>query len=381
MSGLLQSFEGLNDPRFPTPRSLLSALRSLLCALHSSPASYPAPRRAQSMLPSSSAGAADMDRHPGADDLRAMAMEAGFDLAAVAPAGPSPRAAALRAWLAAGNQAGMTWMARTADRRIDPRVAWPGTGSFLVAGLSYFTAEPPPDLWNDPARGRVSRYAWGPDYHEVLGARLRGLAERIRRLAGLAQPPRVFVDTAAVLERDLAERAGLGFIGRNAQWIAPGLGSYAHIGGLALPWAADAAPPPPPAGTGCGRCRRCRDACPTGALAADRLVDARRCLSWLTLECRGPIPKDLQPRMGRWIAGCDACQEPCPWVRAKSRPAGASYLRFDADLHAPRLDAVLALDDAGFRERYHGTVLARTGLDRLRRNAAIAMANGRADRG
>lgn len=317
-----------------------------------------------------------MDRHPGTDDLRAMAMEAGFDLAAVAPAGPSPRAAALRDWLAAGRHAGMAWMARTADRRIDPRAAWPDAGSFLVAGLSYFTAEPPPGPWNDPSRGRVARYAWGPDYHDVLGARLRALAEAIRRRAGLAHPPRVFVDTAAVLERDLAERAGLGFIGRNAQWIAPGLGSYAHIGGLALPWAVDAAPPPLPAGGGCGRCRRCREACPTGALAADRVVDARRCISWLTLECREEIPADLQPLMGRWIAGCDACQEPCPWVRAKSRPAGVPYLRFDAELHAPRLDAVLALDEAGFRERYHGTVLARTGLERLKRNAAIAVANG-----
>lgn len=322
-----------------------------------------------------------MDRHPGADELRRMAAEAGFDLAAVAPAGPSPRAAALRDWLAAGRHADMAWMARSADRRIDPRVAWPEAKSYLVVGLSYFTEEPPEAVWNDRARGRVARYAWGPDYHDVIGARLRSLAETIRRAAGLARAPRVFVDTSAVLERDLAGRAGLGFIGRNAQWIAPGLGSCVHIGGLALPWFVEAAPPPPPSGAGCGRCRRCLAACPTGALVADRVVDARRCISWLTLECRGVIPAELQPRMGRWIAGCDACQEPCPWVRTKSRPAGVPYLRFDAELHAPRLDDILALDEAGFRARYRGTILARTGLARLQRNAAVAAANGAAGPG
>lgn len=318
-----------------------------------------------------------MDRHPGIDQLQALALEAGFDLAAFAPAGPSPRAGALQDWLAAGRHADMTWMVRSAARRIDPRVAWPETASFLIAGLSYFTEDPPPDVWNDVSRGRVARYAWGPDYHDVIGARLRALAERIRELAGLSHPPRVFVDTSAVLERDLAERAGLGFIGRNAQWIAPGLGSYVHIGGLALPWTVEAAPPPPSSGAGCGRCRRCRAACPTGALVADRTVDARRCVSWLTLECRGDIAPELRPLMGRWIAGCDACQEPCPWVRAKSRPAGVRHLAFDPDLHAPRLDDVLALDEAGFRARYGGTVLARTGLARLQRNARIAAENGR----
>lgn len=313
--------------------------------------------------------------HPRAEELRAMALDAGFDVAGVAPTGPSPRAPALCAWLAGGLHAGMAWMARTAARRIDPRVAWPEAASFLVAGLSYFTADPPADLWNDPSRGRVARYAWGPDYHDTVGARLRALAERIRLAAGMTRPPRLFVDTAAVLERDLAERAGLGFIGRNAQWIAPSLGSYVHIGGLALPWRVEDAGSPSPPGLGCGRCRRCLAACPTGALAAERTVDARRCISWLTLECRGEIPAGLRSSMGRWIAGCDACQEPCPWVRAKSRPAGVPYLRFDADLHAPRLADVLALDEAGFRERYDGSILARTGLARLQRNAALALAN------
>lgn len=314
--------------------------------------------------------------YPGADELRTMALEAGFDVAGVAPAGPSPRAASLRAWLAGGCHADMAWMARTADRRIDPRVAWPETASFLAVGLSYFTAEPPADLWNDPSRGRIARYAWGPDYHDTIGARLRVLAERIRLAAGMTRPPRIFVDTAPVLERDLAERAGLGFIGRNAQWIAPGLGSYVHAGGLALPWPVETPEAPSVRGRDCGRCRRCLAACPTGALAAERAVDARRCISWLTLECRGEVPDELKPLMGRWIAGCDACQEPCPWVRAKSRPAGVPYLRFDTDLHAPRLAEVLALDEAGFRARYHGSILARTGLARLQRNAAIALANG-----
>lgn len=303
-----------------------------------------------------------------------MAQEAGFDLAAPVAAAPSPCAGNLDAWLDAGCHADMECMKRTRDRRVDPRIAWPETSSFLVVGLSYFTEVPSPAVWDDPERGRIARFAWGPDYHDVIGSRLRHLSEAIRRTAGLARAPRFFVDTSAVMERDLAERAGLGFIGRNAQWISLEYGSYVHPAGVALPWTVEAPPPVPvPPRDGCGACRRCLDACPTGALRAPYVCDARRCLSWLTLESRGAIPSDLQPRMSRWIAGCDACQEPCPWTRVRSRPARVPYLEFISDAHAPRLRDVLEWGESAFLERYRGTVLHRVGLTRLQRNVSAIL--------
>lgn len=312
---------------------------------------------------------------PGFDRLEAMARETGFDFAGVVPAAPSPRAAAFRAWLDDGAHAGMTWIARDPERRSDPRLVWPEARTLLVVGVSCHAGDPSPDVWNDPLRGRVARYAWGPDYHDVLGGRLHALAEAIRRACGATVAPREFVDTRPVLERDAAERAGLGFIGRSAMFIHPQFGPLVLLGGLALPWAVEPTAAAWPRGTDCGRCRRCLPACPAGALTAELRVDARRCASYLTIEHRGPIPGGLGRGVGRNVFGCDACQEVCPWMRARRRPAQAPFLRFDAALHAPRLEELVGLDEAGFRARYAGTPVARAKRQGLVRNAVIALGN------
>ena len=310
------------------------------------------------------------------EDCVKRAEAAGFDAVGLIPAEPSPRAAEFSAWLAAGRQAGLAWLAREPERRVDPRRAWPPARSVLVVGVALAVETPPPEFWNDPLRGRVARFAWGPDYHEVMGARLAALAEDVRRAHGWTAPPWPFVDSRPVLERDLAARAGLGFIGKHAQLIHPAFGAYLLLGGLLLPADVPGAAPPPVT-DGCGDCTRCLAACPGGALGPPRTLDARRCVSYWTIEHRGPIPPDIASVLGRWVFGCDACQEVCPYPRAPAAPAKAPFLRFDADRHAPRLADWLALDEAAFQTRYEGTPLARAGAARLRRNAAAALGNSR----
>lgn len=309
-------------------------------------------------------------------DLTALALEAGFDFAGLAPAAPPPRAApALRAWLARGGAAGLDWMARDPEVRMDPRRWDPAARAVLVAGVSYFTGDPPPAFWDDPARGRVARFAWGPDYHDVLERRLDALAERIRALAGAAAPGRVFVDRRPVLERGLAEAAGLGACGRHTQFIHPVFGAMVFLGGLTLAFEpggeGEHPAPPDPCPAGCERCLR---ACPTGALAEVRHVAAARCVSCVTIEqARKEAPPAERPPTGRWLFGCDTCLEVCPRARPVAAPAAPRFLAFDPDLHAPRLEDVLAMEEDGFRRRYAGTAVARAGLRGLRRNAAAAL--------
>lgn len=323
-----------------------------------------------------------MSRFPTRSELEALASEEGFDAAGVAPAAPSSRAEAMRRWVAEGRHADMEWWARSLPARLNPGAAYPGTKSWLVVGASYVTSEPPPGLWLDPRRGRIARYAWGPDYHDVLRARAAALAERLRRLAALSVPPPVAVDTAPVPERELAERAGLGFIGHNTMLIRPGLGSWVHLAVLALPWEPHGGDEDRQAvaGGGCSECRRCMERCPTRALAHGPVLDARRCVAWMTVECRGDWPGDPAAGSGRWLVGCDECQECCPWNRpAMVRPSRRPWLRFEPELHTPPLDAAIFLNPAEFRQRYAGTVVGRIGWRRWIRNALAAAAHASED--
>lgn len=308
------------------------------------------------------------------EDCLRRAAVAGFEAVGLIPAEASPRAAEFHAWLVAGRWAGMTWLARDPEQRLDPRRAWPPARSVLMVGAALAADAPPPELWNDPLRGRVARFAWGPDYHEVMGARLAALAEDLRRAHGWTETPWPFVDSRPVLERDLAARAGLGFIGKHTQLIHPACGALLLLGGLLLP-ADFPGVAPPPVSDGCGDCNRCLAACPGGALGPPRTLDARRCVSYWTIEHRGPIPLEIVPALGNWVFGCDACQEACPYPRTPRSPPQAPFLRFDADLHAPRLADWLELGDDEFQARYAGTPLVRAGAARLRRNAAAALGN------
>jgi len=324
--------------------------------------------------------------------IRERAYALGFDLIGIAPASRAPHSDAYSVWVEAGYAAGMGYMQREPARRQDPRQVLPGARSVVVAGVSYFVSEPPADAWNDPSRGRIARYAWGLDYHEVMLPRLHELADFIGREAGQGVHYRAYVDTGPLLERDFAARAGLGFVGKNTCLISPLLGSYVFLGELLVDLELEYDPLPGSdsaaevrqwsardlsarkSGT-CGSCTRCLAICPTHAFPAPYVLDSNRCISYLTIELKGSIPPELRPLMGSWIFGCDECQSVCPWPRRFSRPARQPFLRFDPDSCAPRLLDLIGLDEAGFRRRFAGTPVLRARRRGLLRNVAVALGN------
>jgi epoxyqueuosine reductase len=314
------------------------------------------------------------------DHLRTRALEAGFDLAGAAPLDPTVDGGAFLRWLEQGMHAGMGWMARpdAVAKRLDPRRILPGAASILMVGLSYEAAGPALRDLRDPRRGRIARYAWGLDYHDVLTPALRALGET------LAKETRAYVDPGPILERAWAERCGLGFIGRNTCLIHPKLGSYVFLGAVLLGEEVEPEPEPRrPIGGGCGGCTRCLTACPTGALPQPGVLDARRCISYLTIEHKGEIPAELQSLMGNWVFGCDDCQDVCPYVKRFSQPSDSPLARqlrgrdrAVLEHAAPLLEDLLALDQAGFDTRFGHTPVARTKLSGLLRNARVAAGNG-----
>lgn len=321
--------------------------------------------------------------------IKEKAYDLGFDLIGVAPADQAPHAEAYRRWLANNYQAEMRWLARDPQRREDPRLVLSGAQAVVVVGLSYFILNPPPDLWNDPARGRIARYAWGLDYHDLMLPRLRELAEFIAKISGQALSQRTYVDTGPILERDFGAQAGLGFIGKNTLLISPKMGSYLFLGEILLNLELDYDPPAPdggaschvdPPGTSkrrgtCGNCTRCLEICPTHAFPAPYILDSNLCISYLTIEHKGTIPKHLRPLMGNWIFGCDECQEICPWVRRFAQPTRAEFLGYDPEQAAPKLTELMQLDEAGFGIRFKDTPLNRPKRRGLLRNVAVALGN------
>jgi epoxyqueuosine reductase len=316
--------------------------------------------------------------------LLSRAHDLGFDLAAVVPAAPPTTMSHYRAWIGSGYHGDMAYLARpdAMDRRGDLQRILPGVRSVLAVGTGH-PAPLPAELANDPARGIVARYAWQRDYHGEMEERLERLA---RWIAGeLARPLgwRVYVDTGPILERELARQAGLGFIGKHTNLIHPRLGSWLLLGELLL--AIDLEPglsvlgrsadPEGPRQIACGRCTRCLDVCPTRALVAPYVLDARRCISYLTIESKGPIPYDLRPLIGNHIFGCDLCQEVCPWNLRFGQSAPHPPPLADADAMAPRLSELANLDRDGFRRRFDGTSLLRAKRRGLLRNVAVALGN------
>ena len=323
--------------------------------------------------------------------IKEKAHSLGFDLIGIAPATRAPHADAYRRWLNQNYHARMNWLARDPHRREDPRQVVAGARSVVVVGVSYFVLDPPPDLWHDPARGRIARYAWGLDYHDVMLPRLRDLGDFIEQETGRSLSQRAYVDTGPVLERDFAAQAGIGFIGKNTLLINPTMGSYLFLGEVLVDVELDYDPPATDGGAGCrsgppgeskragtcGNCTRCLEICPTHALPAPYILDSNLCISYLTIELKGSIPVALRPRLGNWIYGCDACQEICPWVRryAPHRPMRDPFLHYDPELAAPKLVDLMALDEAGFRWRFKGSPVIRTKRRGLLRNVAVALGN------
>jgi epoxyqueuosine reductase len=232
----------------------------------------------------------------------------------------------------------------------------------------------PEETLSDPARGRIASYAWGLDYHDVITPRLEAMARWLQAESGRALSQRVYVDTGAILERSHAHEAGLGFYGKNTMVIHPRRGSYFFLGELLTNLEFDTYDAPGRA-TLCGTCTRCLAACPTNAFPRPYVLDARRCISYLTIEHKGWIDRELRSRMGNWVFGCDVCQDVCPFQRFAPEMGEAVFQSHDIDRTAPPLLDLLALDDAGFHARFAGSPVARIGRGRLTRNACIAAGN------
>jgi epoxyqueuosine reductase len=301
------------------------------------------------------------------DHLKNRAHELGFELAGIAPATSADSFDRLRTWLDHELAGEMDYMHRHAEARRHPSSVLPQVRSVVMLGMSYN----PGVTHEKPGGGRVARYAWGDDYHRVLRERLNRLLEWVQgEVPGCRG--RGVVDTAPLLERDFARRAGLGWFGKNTMLLNKRLGSYLFLGALLLDL--ELRPDPVPETSHCGTCTACLDACPTKAFLGPGWLDARRCISYLTIELRGPIPSDLREPMGDWLFGCDICQEVCPWNR-KALPGHEPALGPRIDLVSLDPAELLGLSEDEFRQRFRGTALMRTKRRGLLRNAAIVLGN------
>jgi epoxyqueuosine reductase len=302
--------------------------------------------------------------------LKRRAAAAGFDAVGIAPAGRLERdAAVLEAWLAKGRQAGLAWMGRDPERRADPSRLLPGCRSVVALAANYWAGEREQDP--PSGHGRVARYAWGRDYHKVLGRKLEDLAAWLESATGL--PARACVDTLPVLERGWARECGIGWIGKNANLLTRELGSWLLLGELLT--GAELDPDPGFHEDPCGSCTACIEACPTGAIVEDGVVDCNLCISYWTIEHRGPIPAARRPGLGDWIFGCDRCQEVCPWNLRFARAAPAGRFQRRRELETLCAGEIAVMDEATFRGRYSGTSLMRARWDGLRRNACVVLGN------
>jgi epoxyqueuosine reductase len=298
----------------------------------------------------------------------------GFDLVGIAQAGPFEETEArLLDHIEQGRIAGLAWFTKErANFASDPANLLPGVRSIISLGISYL--QDPPQLEETPnPRGRVARYAWGKDYHDVLKAKMQTLFEKIKGVTG-SEEARLLVDTARIVDRAVAQRAGLGFFGKNTNLINRRFGSYFFLAEILTDLELEY---DPPAWGTCGRCTRCIDACPTQAITEPWTVYNDRCISFLTIELKGSVPEELRPGMGEWIFGCDICQEVCPYNKKAVPGNHAEFAPADPEDSAPDLLAWLRLteQDETFRQKFRGTPLLRPKRTGLRRNIAIALGN------
>lgn len=302
----------------------------------------------------------------------------GFALAGVTTPDPPANWKIYTEWLERGHHGGMAYLAeeRAIRRRADPRLILPGCRSILALGIRYPDWRALPGEREAGLAGRVASYAWGRDYHEVLPERLAQLAAFIGEHAGRPISYKAYTDTGPILERELAQRAGLGWIGRNSCLIAPGYGSHLFLAELLLDLPLP--PDPPFEADRCGTCTRCLAACPTGCIQPDRTLDARRCISYLTIENKGDIPSDLQPHVREWVFGCDTCQVVCPWNL--SAAPGYDPAFSPAAEHAwPDLLAEISLTAQEFNQKFQSSPVLRARRRGYLRNVAVSLGN-RGDR-
>ncbi len=305
-----------------------------------------------------------------AAELKRLALATGFELAGIAPALRLPEFEFYGNWVRAGLAGEMRYLTdRRGDLRRDPRLLLPSAKSILCVGKLYNGPEPYSTGFTDEERAWISRYAWGDDYHDVVR---RGLECVISALKNALKTPfecRICVDTAPLLERAYAHRAGLGWIGKNTCLIHEGAGSWFFLGEVLLSVELEPDCPPPDR---CGTCTRCTDACPTGAIGPARTLDSRLCISYYTIELRGEIPEPARAGLGRHVFGCDICQDVCPWNRKAPLTADPAFRPRD---FAPPLERLAALSEEEFRALFRGTAITRARYSGFLRNVAIAMGN------
>ena len=303
-------------------------------------------------------------------EVKARATACGFDLCGIAPAGGFPELEFLRDWIARGYHGEMGYMARSADRRADVRAVLPSARSVIVLGTVYNTAHPYSSSNADPSRAAIARYAWGDDYHGVIEERMRRLVDAVRELAGEFEH-RAYVDTGPIQERVYAQYAGLGWIGKNTCLINRDRGSWLFLSAIIcdLPLEPDGR-----ALDHCGRCTLCIDSCPTGAIVAPYQLDARRCISYMTIETKGALPEEQRTGIGMHAYGCDICQDVCPWNRKAAVSNDASWQPRDGLVSPPLLELWRRPDD-DLRRLLKGSSMKRAGVRRLRRNLAVAIGN------
>lgn len=302
--------------------------------------------------------------------LKARAQALGFNLVGITPARPAPHLAAYLRWIENEMHGDMNYMARAdrVARRRDLSVILPGAQSLILVGVDFSTLRLPEVFLSDSTRGRIAQYAWGKDYHDVLTPRLEELA------AWLKVSARAYIDTGAILERDHAWQAGLGFIGKNTMLINPRRGSHFFLGEL-LTTAEFDVYDQPSRETQCGTCARCLAACPTNAFPQPYVLDARLCISYLTIEHKSAIPRELRAKLGNWVFGCDVCQTVCPWNRFAVQTLETDFFPVDENRTAPPLAELLQLDESDFTMRFSGSPIERIGRTRLVRNACVAAGN------
>ena len=305
------------------------------------------------------------------ESIKAKAAELGFVACGFARADAAPEAGErLREWIAAGHHGEMGWIEDRAEQRASPQGLWPEARSVIALAMSYAPASDPLALAGEASRGRISVYAQGADYHKVVKKALKAMGRWLADEAGCQL--KVFVDTAPVMEKPLSAAAGIGWQGKHSNLLSREFGNWLFLGVIytTLDLAPDA-----PASEHCGSCSRCIRACPTGAIIAPGQVDARKCISYLTIEHAGPIPHEYRAAMGNRIYGCDDCLAVCPWNRFAEQAQANIAFAPRAELAAPALADLLGLDDASFREMFSGSPIKRIGVKRMTRNCLIAAGN------
>jgi epoxyqueuosine reductase len=302
--------------------------------------------------------------------IKEEAQRLGFELVGFSPVKPPPHENSFAEWLRKGLAGELAYMRRTEELRRDPQKLVPWAVSLISVGMNYFTPFPRSLMPGEP-KGWISRYAWGDDYHDLMLRRLESLLTIIRDLYHGPVEGKAFVDSGPVLERDYAGVGGVGWIGKNTHLISPKKGSWFFLGELflSIPLAYDR-----PIRDRCGKCDLCLKACPTGAFVGPYVLDARRCISYLTIELKGWIPRHLRPLMGDHIFGCDICQEVCPY-NVKTKPTSETGYRPRPGLHAPDLIPLLSLSREEFRKRFHGSPIMRAKRRGFLRNVAVALGN------